>query len=346
MLNNNEGFTAAEVAAYVGGTVKGNPEVRLAGFKPLDVATENDLSFLHRRRYRKAALASHAGAIIAKHGTEIGVRTVIFVEDASLAYRSAIDLFYPPRPRVEGISAQAVIDDTAQLASGVYVGTGAIVGRLAVLGECVTVMSGAVIGEECIIGKNSIIHPGAVLYPGVIVGERVVIHANAVIGREGFGFHRLPNGRLQRVRQVGTVILEDDVEIGACTCVDRATLTQTRVGAGSKLDNLVIVGHNVQIEEDCLVIGQTGIAGSTRIGRGSGLYGQVTINGHITLGERTTVLLRGCVIESTPPGSTFAGYPAMPASRWRRVVALTKRLPELLRGRTGTKSDVEADSLE
>ena len=324
-----KGMSAAEVAGHLGGFVRGNSELQLRGLKPLDVAGESDLSFFHRNKYRDAALKSKAGAIIVNDGIELGNHTLIVVEDESEAYRGAINLFYPEAPKRPSISPRAILEETVKLGVDVQIGPGAIVGAEVTLGDRVCLMAGAIIGERCIIGRDSIIHSGAVLYPGVVVGERVVIHGNAVVGAEGFGFHRTQDGKLHRIRQVGGVVIEDDAEIGACTCVDRATLADTRVGRGSKLDNLVQIAHNVEIGSDCLVMGQTGIAGSTRIGDGSTLCGQVGVRDHLTIGERTAILSRGWVLENTEPGSVIAGSPAMPAVQWRRLVALTKRLPEV-----------------
>jgi UDP-3-O-[3-hydroxymyristoyl] glucosamine N-acyltransferase len=321
-------MSASEVAKHLGGFVKGNPEIQLKGVKSLHDASESDLSFLHRDKYRDAALSSRAGAIIVNHEVELGDHMLIVVTDASEAYRRAIDLFYPEVRVLPGVSPHAIVEESVSLGIDIHIGPGAIIGAGVTLGDHVSVMAGAIIGEGCSIGRDSTIHSGAVLYPRVVVGERVIIHGNAVVGADGFGFHRSSDGKLHRVRQVGCVVIENDVEVGACTCIDRATLTETRIGKGSKLDNLVQIGHNVELGSDCLIIGQTGIAGSTRIGAGSSLYGQVGVRGHLVLGERTTVLVRGCVLDNTSPDSVVAGFPAMPAARWRRVVAITKQLPE------------------
>jgi UDP-3-O-[3-hydroxymyristoyl] glucosamine N-acyltransferase len=323
-------ISAAEVAKRLGGVVRGNPEVRLDGFKPLHVAGAGDLSFLYLSKYRDAALNSRAGAVIVNPGVELNGHTLVVVPDASAAYREAINIFYPEAPRRTGVSPRAIIEETAQLGAGVHVGAGAIVGADAVIEDGVSVMAGAVVGEGCRVGRDSIIYYGAVLYPGVVLGERVTVHANAVLGVDGFGFRRSPDGSLQRIRQVGRLVVEDDVEIGACTCVDKGTLAETRIGRGSKTDKLVLIAHNAELGPDCVVVGQSAVAGSTRIGAGSMMCGQSAAREHLVLGERTTVLARAFVTADTEPGSVYAGSPAMPARRWRRVVALTRQLPELL----------------
>jgi UDP-3-O-[3-hydroxymyristoyl] glucosamine N-acyltransferase len=323
-------MSAAQVAEQLGGFVRGNPELQLTGFQPLHVAGESDLSFLHLTKYRSAALNSRAGAIIVNRGVELGERTLIVVCDASEAYRKAIDIFYPDVPMWAGVDPSAIIDGSATLGAGVQIGPRAIVGADVVVADGVSVMAGAIIGEACSIGRDSIIHYGAVLYPGVVVGERVTIHANAVVGVDGFGFRRSPDGKLRRIRQVGRLVIEDDVEVGACACVDRGTLAETRIGRGSKLDKFVYIAHNVELGSDCIVLGQSAVAGSTRVGSGSIMCMQSGAREHIVVGERTTVLARGFVVRDTPPDSVLAGAPAMPAARWRRVVAITKQLPEIL----------------
>jgi UDP-3-O-[3-hydroxymyristoyl] glucosamine N-acyltransferase len=289
------------------------------------------LSFLYRRHYIKDVAKSKAGAIIVGKNVSIKDRTLVIVDNPREGYRKAMEFFYPEtRVTKAGVSPHAVIDITARISESAFIGIAAIIEAGAIIGDRAVVMAGAIIGEGCKIGEDTVIHYGAVIYPGVTIGNRVVIHAGAVIGSEGFGFQRGTNGQLLRIRQVGSVVIEDKVEIGACTCIDRATLTSTRIGKGSKLDSLVLIGHNVEIGQDVLVIGQTGIAGSARIGNAVNLYGQVGVRGHVSVGDRTTVLARGAVLGDTLPDSEVAGMPAIPASQWRRIVACLKRLPDIV----------------
>ena len=226
-------YSAGEVAIALGGVVRGDEQLRLDGIMPLDEADYHHLSFLHRRKYHAAAMQSRAGAIIARPDVHLGERTLIVVPDPRSAYRHAIDLFHPPVQMPIGISSKAIIEDSAHIGEDVHIGAGAIIGAGVWLGNRAAVMAGAIVGDKCIVGDESIIHSGAVLYPGAKIGARVTIHACAVIGKDGFGFQRNERG-LSRIRQVGTVVIEDDVEIGACTCIDRATLSVTRVGRGTK----------------------------------------------------------------------------------------------------------------
>ncbi|MCX6583728.1 MAG: UDP-3-O-(3-hydroxymyristoyl)glucosamine N-acyltransferase [Candidatus Aminicenantes bacterium] len=331
-IQNSIPRTVNDIAKHLGGSVQGNGDTILKGIMPLKTAGSDHLSFLYRRQYIKDVAISKAGAIIIGKDIKIEDRTLIILDSPREGYRKAMDLFYPDKkPTFLGVSPLAVIDTSAKISKSATIGIGVIIGSGAIIKDRAFVMAGAIIGEDCIIGEDSIIHYGAIIYPGVIIGKRVVIHANAVIGSDGFGFQRSTDGKLLRIKQVGSVVIEDEVEIGACTCVDRATLTETLIGKGSKIDSLVLIGHNVEIGNDVLIIGQTGIAGSAQIGNNSNLYGQVGIRGHVTLGERTTVLARGVVIEDTPPSSVVAGMPAIPASQWRQISVCLKRLPDIVR---------------
>ncbi len=318
-----------EIADYLGGKIKGNERITIRSFKPLHTASKDDLSFFHKKKYLKSAITSKAGAIIVDNISILENKTLIVVENASESYRRAIELFYPEAASPIGVSSKSIVDNTVEIGEDSYVGSGAIISSEVKIGKCVKIMPGAIINECCVIGDYSTIHSGAILYPKVIIGKRVTIHSNAVIGSDGFGFHRLPNGKLERIPQVGQVIIEDDVEIGACTCVDCATLDKTIVKIGSKIDNLVLVGHNVEIGNDCLIIGQSGIAGSSKIGAFSELYGQSCVRGHLELGEKTRVLMRGGVVNNTKPNSIVAGFPALPDKQWRKIVTIIKKLPEL-----------------
>lgn len=330
-MNASKERSVAEVAQVLCGEVKGQLDTQLSGLRTLEEAGEHDLSFLHRRKYLEAARRSRAGAIIVGRDNVIDGQTVILVDDPRRAYRAAIDLFYPAIRFVPSVSSTAIVESSAKIGKNVHIGAGAIIAADVVLLNGATIMAGAVIGDGCRIGYDAIVHSGAVLYPGCVIGDRAVIHACAVIGKDGFGFHREADGRLNRVRQVGTTIIGDDVEVGACTCVDRGTLSATRIANRTKIDSLVMIGHNADVGADCLVIGQTGIAGSARIGAGSNLYGQVGVRGHVRVGEHCTVLARGAVIGDIESESIVGGMPAVPAQQWRRVIVAMTKLPEFMR---------------
>jgi UDP-3-O-[3-hydroxymyristoyl] glucosamine N-acyltransferase len=206
----------------------------------------------------------------------------------------------------------------------------AVIGEGSVLGDGVAVGSGSVLGEGCMVGDGTEIHPRVVLYPGTRVGRRCVIHSGVVLGADGFGFATV-DGQHRKVPQVGQVVVEDDVEIGANTAIDRAMLGETRIGAGSKIDDLVMVAHGVKIGAGSLVAGQAGIAGSTRLGRGVTLAGQVGVAGHLELGDRTVVGAKSAVLADVAPDAFVSGIPAVEHQRWKRAQAIVQRLPELRR---------------
>jgi UDP-3-O-[3-hydroxymyristoyl] glucosamine N-acyltransferase len=324
-------FSAAEVAAAVGGRVLGDGGVALRSVAPLAEACPADLSFLARPEYLAAARASRAGCILVAADDVLPGRTRIVAPDVVRAQAIAMRMFFDPASRAEpGVHPQAVVDATSSLAPGVHVGAGAVVGARARLGRGSAVLARAVVGEGCVVGEDTVLHPGVVLYPGTELGARVVVHANAVLGSDGFGYASGPEGHL-KIPQVGRVVVEDDVEIGAGACVDRAALGETRIGAGTKIDNLVQVGHNVVLGPHCIVVAQAGIAGSTRLGRFVALAGQSGVGGHLELGDGVRVAAKSAVLESVAAGETVAGIPAGPHAQWKRVAAALKRLPDLLR---------------
>jgi UDP-3-O-[3-hydroxymyristoyl] glucosamine N-acyltransferase len=242
-----------------------------------------------------------------------------------------IRAFHPLPPLRRGVSAAAHVDPEAEVSEDAFVGAGAIVGGRSRIGARAQIMPGAVIGEDCAIGEETVVHSGAVLYPQTSIGRRCILHANCVVGRDGFGFHRLESGELLPVPQIGRVEIADDVEIGACACVDRATLTVTEVGAGAKIDNQVHIAHNCRVGRNVLIAGQSIMAGSTRVGDGSTLWVRAALVDGVRLGPQTTMQISAVAAASHPGGETLAGFPAMPARLWNRCAAAYKRLPELVK---------------
>lgn len=253
---------------------------------------------------------------------------VLVVADARLALARLSAWFDRRPPPASGLHPAAVVDPTAELEPGVSVGAGAVVGPGARVG------AGSVIGPLCSlgggsrVGRGSVLHAGVRLYDGVAVGDRVVLHAGVVLGADGFGYAAGPGGA-EKIHHLGTVVIEDDVEIGAGTCVDRGTLSPTRIGARSKIDNLCQIGHNVVVGSDCLIAGMAGIGGSARLGRGVTLGGYVAVADHVTIHDGATVAGRSGVTKDVPAGETWAGFPAQPYRRWVRSLYLLGRLETL-----------------
>jgi UDP-3-O-[3-hydroxymyristoyl] glucosamine N-acyltransferase len=316
------------LAALVQGRVRGNPDRPLRGVRALSTAGPEELSFLTSSRYRDEARRSRAGALlVAREEPELPHDQLVCAE-AAWALGELLRHFHPApaaRPGVHPtavVAASATIDATASVGAQVVVGEGSRVEAGAVLHP------GVVVGARCRIGPGTTIHPRAVLYDDSELGARVVVHAGAVLGADGFGYAPR-GGAMVKVPQVGRVVIEDDVEIGANTTIDRATLDETRIGAGSKLDNLVQVGHNVRLGKSCVLCGQAGIAGSARLGDGVVLAGQAGVGGHLELGDGVQVAAKSAALQSAPAGTKLAGIPAVPLGEWRRQVSWLGRLAEL-----------------
>lgn len=259
------------------------------------------------------------------------VRPLLVVEDPELGRSRALALFHPaelPRP---GIHPTAAVEEGAEVAPEAAVGPFAVLGRGSRIGPGAVVGAHAVVGRDCRVGRDTVLHPHAVLYDRTELGERVTVHAGAVLGADGFGYVSRRDGH-HKVPQVGRVVVEDDVEIGAVSAVDRATMGATRVGAGTKVDNLVQVGHNVEIGRGAVLCGQAGVAGSSQLGDGVVLAGQAGVGGHIRLGDRVQVGAASAAVRPVADGTVVsATVPAMEIGRWRRQVALLGRLDELFR---------------
>ncbi len=323
-----EGFRLGELAERVGGRVHGDPGRRIRDIATLEQAGPSDLAFLANPKYHRAAEATRAGAVLAPPGTRLGERDILEVPEPYVALAVLLDLYHPPAPRRAGISSDARIGENARLGAGVFVGAYAVVGDRVALGDRCEVGPGCVVGDDCSLGDDTVIRPRVVLYPGTKVGARCIVHSGAVLGADGFGFVTTPEGH-RKIPQVGRVVVEDDVEIGANTTVDRASLGETVIGRGSKLDNLVMIAHGVRVGPDALFAAQVGIAGSTRIGARVTFAGQVGVGGHLTIGERAVATGKAGVIGNLPEGAFVTGFPAVEHRRWQKIQALLRRLPEL-----------------
>jgi UDP-3-O-[3-hydroxymyristoyl] glucosamine N-acyltransferase len=320
-----------ELAQLVGGRVQGAEEREVDGVRSLGSAGPRDLSFLAAPRYRAAARASRAGAILASPDAvelELGA-DLLLCADPIGALAVILTTLHPPTEAAPGVHPTAIVGDRVTLGSGVSIGPFVVVGEGSEIGDGVALASHVVVGQDCQIGARSRLHPRVVLYDRVVLGERVEVHAGAVLGADGFGYVSGSDGHV-KVPQVGAVVVGDDVEIGANSTIDRATLEATTVGSGTKIDNLVQVGHNVIIGSRCLLCGQAGVAGSTRIGDGVVLAGQVGVSGHLEIGDGVRVAAQGAVLSSVASGAV-GGSPAVPLERWRKQVAALHRLPEALR---------------
>ncbi len=322
-------MTAEEIALLVGACLQGDPTVGLTGVAPLERATGSDLSFLSNPKYHEAALASRAGAILASSAGGLPGRTVLVCANPYAAFARVLQAFHPPRRRAPGVHPSAVVEPGASLAPSATVGPCAVVGEGTTLGEGSQVDAGCVLGRNCKVGRDCHLFPRVVLYDDTELGDRVILHSGVVLGSDGFGYAQ-ENGRHLKIPQVGRVVVEDDVEIGANSTVDRGALDETRIGAGSKIDNLVMVAHNVRVGAHCLLVAQSGISGSTRLGHHVTIAGQSGAVGHIRIGDGVRVGAKSAVTHDLPDGAFVTGHPAQDHRAWLKERALSGRLQEML----------------
>ncbi len=340
-------FTLAELAARVGAEVSGDGTLAIEGVAPLEDAGPAHLSFFSNRKYRAAFEASRAAAVVVGPDADVPAgRTVLRARDAYLAFARISTLFHPPREATPEVAPTAVIHPSAKVHPSAEVmplacvGPDATVGARTIVYPGVHVAAGARVGEDCVLYHNVVVRERCV------VGDRVILQPGCVIGADGFGFAFDPEGEGQgprhfKVPQVGTVVVEDDVEIGANTCVDRATLGATRIGRGAKIDNLVQIAHNVEIGPLCLVVSQVGISGSTRLGAGVVAAGQVGIVGHLDIGDGARIGAQSGVMNDVKAGATVSGSPARPHALWLKNMASLDHLTELRKELRELRREVE-----
>jgi UDP-3-O-[3-hydroxymyristoyl] glucosamine N-acyltransferase len=279
--------TVGDLAALVSGDVYGDGELEIRAAASVTSGGADTITFAEDDAMIEIALASDVGAVIVAKSVETS-KSLICVHNPRMAFVQIASTLHPEVRPAPGIDASATVDSSVSLGEEVYVGPGAVIQAEAVLSNRVVIGPGSVVSKGCVIGEDSLLHPRVVLYPGVTIGARVVIHAGAVIGSDGFGYVDGPKGKV-KFPQLGRVVIEDDVEIGANTTIDRATLDETRISAGTKIDNLVQVAHNVVIGSCSIVAAQTGISGTTTIGNGVILAGQVGIGDHVTIEDGVIV---------------------------------------------------------
>lgn len=303
------------------------PERELTDVLPLDEATGCSLSFLANAKYRAKALHSAAGLIMATTADALGEQPQLILKDPYLGFAQAIGLFHPePAPD----PCSDFIHPTATIGAGTILGPGSTVGARATLGRDVHLHAGVHVGADCVVGDGCELFPGVVLYRKTQLGRNVRVHANTVLGSDGFGYVSSAAGH-RKIPQVGWVEVGDDVEIGAGVTLDRGVLGPTRVGKGTKIDNLCQIAHNVVIGEHCLVVSQVGISGSTTLGDFVTLAGKVGVIGHLTIGSHTTVSGNSMVAKDLPEKSFVSGYLARPHREWMESQAALNRLPATLK---------------
>ncbi len=329
-----EALTAEEIARLVGGELVGDPSLAISAVAPLYRATAGELSFLASVRYASAAASTAASVLLVAPdmaGMPSPVKARIVVARPHEAVLALLPRLYRQPPRLPGV------DPTARLGRGVRLGEEVTIGAYAVLGDDAVVGDRAWVGEHCVLGAgvslgaDSRLHPHVTCYSGTVIGERAVIHSGARLGSDGFGYVSRV-GVHEKIPHIGRCLIGDDVEIGANSTIDRGSVDDTIVGAGTKIDNLVQVAHNVQIGRLCLIVSQAGLSGSTHVEDGCVIAGQAGLAGHITIGAGARIGGQAGVFGDVPPGENWSGYPARPHRESLRAAAAVQRLPAMMRG--------------
>ena len=320
----------SEIARVLGCELRGDGDVEITDVAPIEDAPPGTLTFVADRRHAHGLAGSRAAAVLLPPDAPDVPLPSLRSPEPYAAFVAAVELFHRPWRPEPGVHPTAVVAATAKIGPEAAIGPHVVIGERAVIGRRAVLDAHVVIYRDVRIGDAFTAYAGVVVREGVRIGHRVTLHAGAVIGSDGFGFLPLAEGN-RKIPQVGTVVVEDDVEIGANATVDRATLGATVVGRGTKIDNLVMVGHGCRIGPHCLIAGQVGLAGSTTLGARVMLGGQAGSAGHLTVGDGARIAAQSGVPRDLPAGGEYAGYPAVEAREWRRVSASMPRVPGLLR---------------
>jgi len=322
-------FTASQIALQIQGEVVGDGAVQLTTFASADRAQPGGLTFAEKDSYFAAAEASAASAILVSGPGTSATKVLIRVPNARVAAAKVLAMFFPSEPVPPGVHPSAVIAASAQIDPTARVGPGCVVGERVKIGARGDLRGGNHVGADCQIGDDVCLHPHVVLYPRTQIGHRVAIHAGTVIGSDGYGYV-FDQGRHLKMPQVGNVVIGDDVEIGANTAIDRGALGPTTIGAGTKIDNLVHLAHNVSLGRHCLIMGQVGFAGSTQLGDYGVIASQSGISGHLKLGQQIVVGGKSGVMRDIPDKETVLGFPAVPDIQAKRQWIGIQKLPQMI----------------
>ena len=327
-------FNASQIAQFLNGEVIGNPEVTVSDIAKIEEAKEGSLTFVSNPKYLKYLYETEASIVLVNKDISIEKEitpTLIKVENAYESLAGLLELYVQSLPQKNGIEQPSFIHPGVEQPENLFVGAFAYVGEGTQLGKSVKIHPQVWIGENVEIGHNVTIFAGAKIYPGCKIGNNCTIHAGAVIGSDGFGFAPQEDGTYKKLHQIGIVVIEDNVEVGANTVIDCATTGATIVKKGAKLDNLIQIAHNCEIGENTVIAAQTGIAGSTKVGKNCMFGGQVGINGHITIGNNVNLAAKTGVVGDIKDGLTLIGAPAFEIGPFRRSHIIYRKLPEMYR---------------
>jgi UDP-3-O-[3-hydroxymyristoyl] glucosamine N-acyltransferase len=333
--------TLREIAEFIDGEVVGDDSIVITGISGINEASEGDITFAANPKYLPLIERTRASCVVTARDTQAKSKPLIRTENPSLAFAKIVSLMVPAEIKhPKGIHPTAILGKDVSLGKNVAVGPYAVIEEGSSIGDNTVIYSGSFLGRQVKIGENSIIYPNVSIREKVTIGNSVVIHSGTVIGADGFGFVTV-EGRHHKIPQVGTVVVEDDVEIGSNVAIDRARFGKTVIGAGTKIDNLVHIAHNVSIGKNCLIVAQVGISGSTTLGNNVILAGQVGLVGHITIGDNAVVMAQSGVSKSVPAGAYVWGYPAKPQDTAKKVNACVQNLPRLYETIAELKKKIE-----
>lgn len=339
-------FTAEQIAAYTGGTVEGNPKTEVTTFAKIEEGVPGAISFLANLKYEHFLYETKSSVVLVARDFQPSQpveATLVRVDNPYETVAKLLQLYESMQQRQEGVSSLAFIDPTARVGEGCYVGPFVSIEAGAVVGDHVVLHPHVSIGRNAQVGNDTEIYSNAVIYHDCRVGQRCILHAGCVVGADGFGFAPTAEG-YEKIPQIGIVVIEDDVEVGANTCIDRSTMGQTTVHRGVKLDNLVQIAHNVEVGSHTVMSSQVGVAGSAKVGEWCMFGGQVGIAGHITIGDHTNVGAQAGVPGgnlASRGGATLMGYPAIEHRQWARQSAALKMLPDLVKEVSELKKEIE-----
>lgn len=332
-MNKNITLSAQEIADLLAGTVEGDLSVTVNNIAKIQEAKNGDLSFLANPKYTHYIYETQASVILVNKDFEPTApinKTLVRVDDSYSSFARLLKHFNKARLDVAGLSENACIAKSAKIGKNVYVGNFTVIGENVVIADNTKIFHNVTIHDDCKIGSDTVIYSGVTIYPDCIVGNKNIIHGNAVIGCDGFGFAPQKDGGWLKIEQTGNVVLGNDVEVGSCVTLDRATMGSTVIKDGVKINDLIQIGHNVELGENTIIAGQSGVAGSTKVGKNVQIGGQVGVAGHITIGDGARIFAKAGVSTSVKPGASMMGVPAMPDKDYKISHVYFKNIKKLV----------------
>jgi UDP-3-O-[3-hydroxymyristoyl] glucosamine N-acyltransferase len=333
-------ITLKEIAALLGGTIVGNDDIIIENIRPIEEAGERDITFIANTKYLKQLQTTEASAILVTSQMQAEGKNLVIVDDPYVAFGKLLNIFYPVEHGYNGISKDAYIEEGADISPEATVFPRAYISRGVKIEKGVVIYPGVFVGSNTCVDENTILYANVTVYSGSLIGKRVILHSGVVVGGDGFGF-AAPGKSNSKIPQVGFVQIDDDVEIGANSTIDRGTLGKTWIGRNVKIDNLVQIAHNVVIGENSVITAQVGISGSTKLGKSVIAGGQAGIVGHINIGDNVMIAAGSGIHKDIESGQIVAGFPQLPYRQWLKVEACRTKLPEMKKTLDELKRKIE-----